>query len=524
MRGMFFFLMTLFFLSFSTANFACGFLNDSKEHHAYWVDVTTYYNTNSLKNTSCVVSPENKYCCDMQEIKGVPWAVGKKIVADVFDIEKGLVAGPVNTTISGQGIDLFPGMVLEEAISIGPHKKILIGEENVSINVTINSRFQNLRYELISEEGSSEEVLCEGCNPTTLVSLNLDRGKNVVKFTASGNKEISKEITFYSLDYLNLNREIFCEGCSSSQKVYRVKSSSNVLIRLTLNSSHNVSGLLNDYFPIEWEMNDSNEGLTNSFSETHESITFEIKNETDFGTFEYVLDSPRSIIPRKFEFISSFEGQEFVGEVIVTLFPRILDFLNLPKKIKKNSLDFDFKKQTISSGKPLINLINGPTLDVLALYSEEEAEDAYLLIEELNQGYFNEAKKYSVKTNVYNEDVEKFVVRYKVPVGFSHEVIQGGFEFEKNLLKSDDKFDYYEVTFNNKEDFIIRSNGPDDFFSEIKISFARFASWVFPNDGRKFGNCLQHFSVFCNFRDYFDSGGFLDIFRIYSREKSSFFI
>src|SRR3989338_9040803 len=120
-------------IDFVSANFVCGKVKDVGEVSASWFDVSVYYPEFPNKKTSCKISPEEgKYCCDPEAIKGVTWKIGKSVNAEIFDFEKGYVAGLVSLIISGEGFDVFPEMQLDKAITVySPNSSLILDIDRV---------------------------------------------------------------------------------------------------------------------------------------------------------------------------------------------------------------------------------------------------------------------------------------------------------------------------------------------------------------------------------------------------------
>ena len=147
-------LLFLFSLSFVSSSFVCGYVNNSQESSSSWSKVIIYPEEQPLSILECKVNPENKFCCDIEDIKGFTPSVGKKVFAEVFDEETGFVAGPVSLLLTEEGYDIFPQMNIQSAIVINsPEENIFINQSSVKINISLSGSYNNLKYTLNSSQG-----------------------------------------------------------------------------------------------------------------------------------------------------------------------------------------------------------------------------------------------------------------------------------------------------------------------------------------------------------------------------------
>ncbi|MCX6750026.1 MAG: hypothetical protein NTZ83_01060, partial [Candidatus Pacearchaeota archaeon] len=261
------FFILLFSLSFVSPNFVCGFVNNSQEFSSSWVNVIVYFEENKSDFTECKINPENKFCCDLDNISSVNFSMGKKVFAEVFDEKSGFVAGPVSLYLTDSGYDVFPEMKLEKAmITFLPDENLFINRSSILINLSLAERYNNLRYTLNSSEGYLEQEVCKDCNDFEFL-VPLFKGENELVLISNGSREISEKIIFYNLDYFNFNVNLSCDKCKLKKKFFYVPSEEEIRIHSYFNSSHNISGDFLFYFPSQWILLDSLK--SEDFSITH---------------------------------------------------------------------------------------------------------------------------------------------------------------------------------------------------------------------------------------------------------------
>lgn len=259
-------------LSSVSANFVCGEVFTEEEISPGWFDVEISYTQNANAKTSCQISPgNNRFCCDPREIEAVNWDVGKEINARVYDQEKGYLSDTSSLIISGEGFDVFPILELRDAISVhSPHNRVFIDSSEFYLNASIDQHFDSIDYALnFSGEIVDEGNLCESCNHFEGF-LNLsEKGQYQLLITARNPEAyMIEKIDLYNLDYLFFERKVACDGCDEGS----VPQGSIANISISINSSHNITGELEDYFPSSWIFIDdpnkvdadfNNDGLVN---------------------------------------------------------------------------------------------------------------------------------------------------------------------------------------------------------------------------------------------------------------------
>ena len=200
--------LLLMFLQNVSANFVCGEVESNENYLPIWMNVIVYYESNPEEVTNCKINSEQKFCCDLWDIKSVSFAKDKKVFAEVFDLESGFVSNPVSLITTSEGFSVFPTLKIEKAIKISDFKKIIINEDSVFLNISLNERYNNLKYSVNSSEGFFERDLCSDCLKYEFYA-DVSRGKNEITLIAYNfDGEVEENFEVYSLDYLNLERKI----------------------------------------------------------------------------------------------------------------------------------------------------------------------------------------------------------------------------------------------------------------------------------------------------------------------------
>jgi hypothetical protein len=435
-----------------SANFVCGEVQDSEKVSASWFSVSAYYLEQPFEVTNCLVSPEdNRFCCDPEDIEEVQWAIGKKIEAEIFDKEKGYTTNPVSLIISGEGVDVFPELQLEEAISVYTPNSSIFHLEDLFLNVSIASRFNSLGYIINGSFGTRNSSVCNNCQQATFIIKDLPYGEHVLTLTASNeNENISKELILTRTNNLSFSREIYCEGC---EKNY-VSTMKRTNIKVNLKSSENVTGILRDYFPVDWKFFQS-DGVVEPFSETHNVINWNISG-TNISR-EYTLISPRRIITRKYYFQSEFEDIRSEKDELILF--RFYRFFAWPIKFLESRIErINFMNYaSISPTSPLVMFFRDTTWVSVAIFPNTSVNNIHAYAQEINTPRFQKSKiPIAIHSNLGNNDIEKIMLRFKVRKPDYHYNLTSVFLYEYNQLnesweiinvseyKEDDSYIYYE--------------------------------------------------------------------------------
>ncbi len=302
-----------------SANFICGSVNSEDTLSPSWFEVTVYYSENPLQTTSCLVSPQdNKYCCDPREIESVSWNVGKDITAEIFDPATGYFSTPQTTFISGEGYDVLEPLELTQAITLhSPEAHAFLDTTSLDVSVSLAEPYSVLLYELIGPQGTVSETVCEACSQSTFTLEDLSYGAYSLVLTAypqgQPEKMLSKEHSFTLLEYVEVNRTLVCDGCTSDF----APPGTDVLVQLDITLSHPVEGIVYDAFPTEWEY--TGDGVVVPFSDTHTAVQLAVNGAQ--ATMTYPLQSPSNRAPAVYAFQSGFESFEVtIHEVLVFYF------------------------------------------------------------------------------------------------------------------------------------------------------------------------------------------------------------
>lgn len=397
-----------------SAHFVCGQVEDSGlNYSASWIKVSTYYSNYPSQKASCQVSPsDNKYCCDPLEITSQTWGIGKKMKAQINDKSSGFYSNEVELVISGEGFDVFPKLNLMEAINTNLENDILIlNESSIKFNVTLGEGITNLSYRLYNPNGSDLIEVCSNCAYAEIEIENLSSGTNIINLISGGIPgTFEKNISLYNLDYYVVERKLICEDCEQNS----VNSGELLEMNLIFNFSHNVSGVIYDYFPNEWTYLFSG-GFFEEFSESHNRIGWYF--EGNYLELNYTLIAPNDFITRSYEFFSEINGlKQDSDEINVYLF---YNFLSLPKKVKDRLIprQYSILNRFASPSNALILSTNQSFPKEIAIIPLSDIENVYLYA---NQGYSPEvhiARKNShlkFFTNIPPERIDRIFLSFEV--------------------------------------------------------------------------------------------------------------
>ena len=390
-------------LNFSSANFACGKVINEENYSVSWLSVMVNFADQPNKTTRCQISPENyKYCCDTDDIKGVSWAKGKIITAEIFNNQSNYFASSESTLISGEGFDVFPDLLLRKAINLNfPNKIIYVNETDLFINISLEYPFNRLEVILDSEKVNS----CSNCSNFESLLENMTYGSHRLKFVAFDQRDraVERVIDFYFLKYLNLDREILCsKGCIGQ---FILSRGGNITMKLLINSSHDIVGRLFDYFPNDWKVLDSRGGEVGQFSDTHNYISWDFNGS--YGERSYVLNPPSIFLTRYYEFQSKLENYlASVDDVYLYLLYRI-KFLALREFYNNLTL----KEETFiyaNKDAPLVYFPNKTLIRQIAIFPKAEEHDIKFSFFEEQDNYF------SFSSSLANKDIDKILIDFMV--------------------------------------------------------------------------------------------------------------
>lgn len=446
------FFIFIFSLSFTSSKFVCGFVNNSKEYSSSWSKVIVYPVGEPLNYTECKVNPENKFCCDLDEIKGFTSSIGKNVFAEVFDREGGFVAGPVSLYLTEEGYDIFPSMNLQKAVIINsPSERIFINQSSILINVSLVSNYNNLKYSLNSSNGYSEQQVCNNCDGLTF-PISLSKGKNEINIIAyKGSKNISEKITFYNLDYLNFNMNIVCDKCKLKGDTFQVPSGKDIKFYSSFNASHNISGDFLFYFPSEWNLSYSLN--REDFSLTHKIIDENILNKKE-SSFNYTIKSPNTFIKEEYLFYQKIGDKESLTKVMVSKLT-LMPFHR--SKPFGNTYFTEIITQRGSPEEPIILNSKDNYIKLVAIFPKKEILKSYSTLN-INEEGRGKNKKYffTILTTIPQRDIEKILLIFKSEKGKSLEVYGAKDKINLELYEEDSNYTYYSATVNEKGPFNVR--------------------------------------------------------------------
>lgn len=445
------FLVLVFSLSFVSSNFVCGLVNNSQDFSSSWAKVIIYPDDNTSKIVHCSVSPENKFCCDLDEIPSFNYSVGKKVFAEIFDEETGFVAGPVSLYLTGEGYDLFPQMNLEKAIRLNsPEDRVFINESSIILNVSLAEHYNNLNYTLNNSNGFLEENVCKDCIEVEF-PVNLFKGRNEIILNSYGIRNISEKIIVYNLDYLNFSLNLSCDKCKVKTNYFYVPSQENITFSSHFESSHNISGEFLFYFPSEWILFNSS-GMED-FSSTHNVVSENVESKKEF-TINYTLESPKTFIKKEYIFTQKLENFESISKV------RVFKFRFIPFNNKRPFVNFHFISPFIQKSSPEHPVLLESAeryLKTAAIFPNKQILSSYsaLEFEKIKSGK-NKGDYFTILTTIPERDIDKIFLVFKVEKGKSIEVWDNQDRVDLERYNEDKNYIYYSAYVYEKGPFEVR--------------------------------------------------------------------
>lgn len=388
--------LIVFSINFSSANFVCGKVNDYENLSANWLNAQIWYNGNTSEVTNCTINPENKFCCDLDDLKSTKFVVGKQVTAEVFKEKEGYVSNRVTLVTTSDGYTLFPEINLTEAIKIiNSSKKILINQSEVQITISLAEGYRNLNYTLYSGGNYSMVDVCADCS-TINISIPLLSGENRIVLTSSGNHVVSKELVFYNLAYLNITRELTCENCPDNKVI---PTNENVTMTVTITSSYPLSAEVTEFYPISFALLSDN---YTEYSDSHNFFTKQINSS--YLQYSYVIRAPSVIIPRKYIFKTQIEEFSRTDTVLVHKNWFSLYLANnfdesewTPNKIFK-----------IAPSQPLVIKNIDSSVVLVAVFPKNVTSTFYRVLQkEASSG----GMSYKILSGLWDKDVESILVR-----------------------------------------------------------------------------------------------------------------
>lgn len=387
----------VFYINFSSANFVCGKVNDYDNLSANWLKVHVWYNEKVSEVTNCTINPENKFCCDLDDLKSVKFSVGKKVTAEIFNEAESYVSNLVELTTTADGYSLFPEMRLQEAIKINnKSSEVLVNQSTAMIYLSLAEGYSSLSYILQSAEGSSNVSVCTGCSNVNL-SIPLVAGENRVTLIAQGLHVIKKNFVFYNLDYLNISREFSCNGCVERQNSIPAREDITVTVRVL--SSHSIEEEVTEFYPVSFNLLSEN---YTDYSASHNYFTKQMQGS--YLEYSYVVKAPSVLIPRKYVFKTQLDG---FSESDTALINKNWFSLYIPKGFVE-SVWLPNKFFRIAPNEPLVIKDADSFVSMIAIFPKEEGSAFYrILTKESPSGGIS----YKVLTNLPDKKIDKIFVR-----------------------------------------------------------------------------------------------------------------
>ncbi|MFA5061227.1 MAG: hypothetical protein WC494_02840 [Candidatus Pacearchaeota archaeon] len=369
----------------------------------------------------------------------------QKVVAEVLDFDAGFVSEPVSLVTSEDGFFVFPEITIKEAVTFHNEcEKLLVNRSELFLNISTEDGYDNIKYSVNSGDGFFEVVVCEECNSAVFL-INLFKGENNITITAYGDREVSKNFSVYSLDYLEIKRDISCMGCSQRRGTFLIPPSREILVKITINSSHEVSGILEEYFPVEFESGDSLD--FNSYSLTHNYISNYFSGK-EFE-FSYELKSPRVFFPRVYLFSSKFYNIEVLDNVRVSRFFFLPGFFYFKNLEKENPF---MKRFRVGSTHPLVIKSNDSILELVAVYPKGEKEVKASLDERQDK----ESRIFEIVSSLQDFEIDKIYLRFKVRKNQNVLLFSEREKIPVKKYNEDRNNDYYEAWIKGKNfEFLI---------------------------------------------------------------------
>lgn len=438
-------------LSFVSSTFVCGFVNDSDKFSADWIDVKVYYAENYLDFTNCQVNPENKFCCDLENISSVNFSVGKKVFAEIYDLKKGVFGGPVFLYLTGEGYDLFPDMKLREIISLNiSDNQIILNSSSLHLIFFSDKNMDNLIYKMNYSKEAPKYDLCKSCNYSEF-SIPLSKGKNEIYLISDTGNSVYKNASVYNLDYLETGINVFCEGCKIKKNFLYIPSSKEITINSYFNASHNISGEFLVYFPREWIFIDSSN--FSDFSLTHSGIIEKVQDKSFFSV-NYTLKAPKKIIKQDYIVYQDLNGYSNSFKI------RSFRFKFLPF-FKVHSFQENYPPGTLSQGtsakEPIVLNFQEGVLDTIAIFPKLDVKSSHSYVDfKQNRKKYNAKIEFNILSTLSEKEIDKILLIFRVEKGKYLEVIHNDTLLLLDLYNEDNNYNYYSSYTKEKGTFTAR--------------------------------------------------------------------
>lgn len=438
-------------ITFISSSFACGFVEDSNKFSSDWTIIRVYFEENESDFTECQVSPEKKFCCDLENISSVDFAAGKKVFAEVYDLKRGLVSSPVSLYLTEQGYNVFPNIQIKEAFNFNV-SDIFISVNSSSIPTKFSSEknLNNILYKINSSGEIIEGELCNGCNNSDFI-IPLSKGENKITLISENDNELSKKITIYNLDYFEIGINVFCDRCKIKKNFLYIPSGEEIIVNSYFNSSHNISGEFLIYLPKDWILIEFFN--SSDFSLTHQGIIEEIKDKSYFS-INYTIKAPKNIVKQDYIIYQKINGYNHPTKVRSFKF-KIFPFHK--SNIFQESYPEGVLQQSSFKDRPVILNIQKEYLETVAIFTKSEVFSSFSYVnhEFESQGKINEIK-FNILTSIPENEIESILLIFKVEKGKSIEVKHKNNLLPLNIYKQDLDYIYYSVYIQEKAPFEVK--------------------------------------------------------------------
>ena len=444
------FLIILFSLSFVSPSFVCGVVDDSKDISSDWSRVVVYFEENKSDLTECRVNPEKKFCCDLENISSVNFSVGKKVFAEVFDLEKGIIGGPVYLFLTDKGYDIFPDMAIKEMVNSSLQKeRIFLDKSYINLNIDNPQSPKELNYILSSSEGEFKGKLQDNSNISDF-KIPIQKGKNQLIIYSEKTNEVYNQFSFYNLDYFNFNIEPFCKNCKKKKNFFYIDSKQIVTLMFGFNSSHNVSGDFLISFPRDWELINYSDIFDISLS--HKAIKNIISDKKEFYV-NYSFKLPKNTIKQDY-FVYQQLGDYNSSNKLRSFKYNWIPFHKSNKM--QESYQNNVLRKSISPKYPAVLNLEYDFIKTIALFPNKDIPESYSTLK-----YSEKIKKgrktifFEIFTTIQEKDLENIFIVFKVEKGKNITLSDSEKELELDFMNEDANYEYYSVYTTNKGPFNI---------------------------------------------------------------------
>ncbi len=389
-------LLSLLLINPASAKFICGEVHSMDKITPAWYEVKTYLTTAEIHSSSCKVSPSNnRYCCDLDVIKsktGYQWKSGDIFEARITDTTSGYFATPQNTTLTGEGYDVAPKLILRKAIRITkPNTTLTISEILAPIQTNISSH----------------------CNNITLSKQNLSFGKNnIIILATCNNVQFALNKTFFYIQNITF------------QKTYprKIRAEELSTISLQASLSHKLENIqLKEYVPVSWQVsNISSNGTIEKYTSYYNVITWQVNG--DGFNFNYKIKAPEiGFIPEEFSFKTQVDEHTLEENKI-----KVYKLIPLPPKSKTSHGGYVYTPKKLSKVSPGQALISQKEDLIAALYSTLPLQQgsfdlsSFIYDGKLDRKFYY-LKSYQVQTTLNSTEKGKIIMEYSANKTFIEE-------------------------------------------------------------------------------------------------------